>query len=163
MSNHRVDVREQLETLHEGMRPFVRPAVYRDAQSIARNLRDEDLLDLHGESPLIALTGGFELSKNPLTVVHRWKPIAMFGVVPWQDGSGVGNVWLLGTPDIENIKTPFLRQSRGWLDHISKGFTGLRNQVHENNVLHIRWLRWLEFSFIRRHNGFMEFAKCVTQ
>lgn len=87
----------------------------------------------------------------------------MFGVVPWDDGSGVGNVWLLGTPAIEDIKVPFLRQSRSWLDRISKGFTGLRNHVHENNVLHIRWLRWLEFTFIRRHNGFMEFAKCVNQ
>ena len=163
MSTHRVHVREQLETVHEGVTPFVRTAVYRDALTIARRLRPEDLLDLHGEPPVTAMTGGFELSREPLTVVFRGRPVAMFGVVPWEDGSGVGNVWLLGTPAIEEIKTPFLRQSRDWLDHISRGFTGLRNQVHEGNVLHIKWLRWLEFTFIRRQHGFMEFAKCVNQ
>ena len=162
MPDNRSHVRKQLETLHARLAPQVRGAVYRDVHYIARRLRPADELDLEGASPRDALLAGFSQSVRPLTVIDAGRPIAMFGVVPWGDESGVGSVWLLGTPQVERIKVPFLRQSHQWLEHISEGFAGLRNKVHQDNDLHVRWLRWLGFVFIRQHNQFLEFAKCVN-
>jgi hypothetical protein len=94
----------------------------------------------------------------------------MFGVVPMNgnDFPRLGSVWLLGTPDINDHVTQFLRESRKRLDEVCQGYNIVGNFIDERNELHISWLRWLGFKLIKRHaehgveqRPFIEFVKVI--
>jgi hypothetical protein len=98
------------------------------------------------------------------------RPVVMFGVVPL--GDGIGSIWLLGTDAITNeIPVAFLRWTKRLLPVLTEPFTLVCNAVDKRNVVHVKWLRWLGFTFIREVRlgpsdlPFYEFARltCVTQ
>lgn len=72
------------------------------------------------------------------------------GVVP--QGNGAGAIWLSATKDIERHRTAFLRGSREYLKGLP--YDTLFNIVDARNEVHIRWLRWLGFVFIRKIDSF---------
>lgn len=76
----------------------------------------------------------------------------MFGLVPQVRPSGIvfGVVWLLGSDLIDRVRMRFLRECKGHLDELARGCHATGNIVHAANTLHIRWLRWLGYSFLRR-------------
>jgi hypothetical protein len=79
----------------------------------------------------------------------------MFGAVPCSDLDG--DVWLLGTDALATrpLAGQFLRQSRFWLTALHEGCAPiLHNVIDARNTLHIRWLQWLGFTFIKRHEVF---------
>lgn len=129
---------------------------------MCRRLRPADLVELeaHGETnTLVALLRAVRRSEKSYTVWLDDLPAAIFGVGRSPQDASVGVVWLLGTPEIETIKIQFLRESRKWLEEMSQGYDLLTNVVHEDNQLHIRWLKWLGMSFIRHQPPFVEFVK----
>ncbi len=141
--------------------PRVRLSVEADVHDLEGRLRHADLIELeaHDISASSALKVGLALSDPCYTIEHRGRCIAMFGTTPSFDEPHLGTVWLLGSDEISEITTPFLRQSHKWLDAIAKGYEALTNVVHEDNELHHRWLRFLGFKFIRRRSPWIEFAR----
>ncbi|MAH44909.1 hypothetical protein CMI37_03720 [Candidatus Pacearchaeota archaeon] len=143
--------------------PQVRLSQAEDCVSLAGQLRSADLKELqaHGVTPEKALTVGYEASTPCYTIEHEGEPVAMFGVSPLTVGvpKQTGAVWLLGSDRIKDIRTRFLRESRQWLEEISKPYALLANVVHEENALHIRWLQFLGFTFVRKVSPFIEFAR----
>jgi hypothetical protein len=133
----------------------VRPSVLNDCYVIAENIREDDrreLLAMSGEEPLEAMVSGFIHSDKPRTVLVGDTPVAMFGSGEFEPG--VGTVWLLGTKGIEDISMYFLRESKYWLEHLHENYDLLFNYVDERNTVHIKWLKWLGFTFISRHEKF---------
>ena len=146
----------------------VRESLRNDISILAPHLRAADMkeLEAHATDASTALTLGFMASKPCYTIEHEDKPIGMFGVSPHPEDQSIGHVWLLGSDDITNIRTRFLRESKHWLADISQEYRLLCNVVHEENELHIRWLEFLGFTFLRHQSPFIEFGRitaCVTQ
>lgn len=127
-------------------------------------LRDADMLELIEANlePELALEMGLAMSQpHAFTVTVDEVPAAMFGVCPdprYPDADA-GVVWLLGTDRILNIRRQFLRESLDWIDEIASQYSVLGNSVHCANLVHIRWLKWLGFTFIKANGPMVEFAR----
>lgn len=133
----------------------VRPSVLHDCALIADNIREADrreILAMSGKEPLEAMVNGFLYSDNPRTVLVGDTPVAMFG--SGEVEPGVGMVWLLGTDGIHDVSLWFLRVSSYWLSQLYDEYALLFNYVDERNTVHIKWLKWLGFTFINRHEQF---------
>ena len=151
---------------------WVRAAAEVDVDFIARNMREADRMECaaYGKSPYLALSEGFQCSLPCFTGMVDDRPVVMFGVVPL--GDGIGSIWLLGTDAITNeIPVAFLRWTKRLLPVLTEPLTLVCNAVDKRNVVHVKWLRWLGFTFIREVRlgpsdlPFYEFARltCVTQ
>lgn len=141
---------------HQLSQPIVRPARLKDASYLAPKLRQADideLAALRGIEPEAALTEGYYVSTACFSITSREKTIAMFGVAPSADQ--IGCVWMLGSDEILEHRSWFLRSfSRPWLDRLHQFYPTLFNYVDKRNTVHIRWLKWLGFSFKHLHPNF---------
>ncbi|MEL6980576.1 MAG: hypothetical protein AAGM38_18175 [Pseudomonadota bacterium] len=150
--------------------PRVRPARIEDAVRLAADLRPADRLELAalGRTPLEALVEGVAQSREAFVIHAAAEPEALmgiFGVAPHPVEPDVGAPWMLASPAIEAAARPFLRRCRPWVAHLGRDFLMLTNGVDARNSLHIAWLRWCGFSFLRRfevgseRRPFLEFAR----
>ena len=144
----------------------IRKTISEDIDYLAPRLRFEDkreILDSTGLNPYQALRECFTCSEISLTIVDTKNiPVGIFGV------SEDGAIWLLATPEIKRIRFSFLRESRKVVNLLNKKYKILWNYVDCRNDLHLRWLKWCGFSFLRKINygvnqkPFYEFIKlCV--
>ncbi len=80
----------------------------------------------------------------------------MFGIVPDGDlpQGEVGIVWMLCSEAILEFRTLFARESRLWHGRLVAGCSLTWNVVDCRNTVHIRWLRWLGYSFLHRHDRY---------
>ena len=141
----------------------IRKTIPEDIEFLAPRLRYEDkreVLDASGSNPYQALTKGYNVSEICLTIVDTKDiPVGMFGV------SQEGAIWLLATPDIKRIRFSFLRESRKVVNILNHKYKLLWNFVDCRNELHLRWLKWCGFKFLRKVNHgvnqkpFYEFIK----
>ena len=140
-----------------------------DVQAIAPKLRQADLDEIEalGEDPEDALSKSYFGSKpRCYTAEHKEVPMAMFGVVPFADNPKWGSIWLLGTDDVTN-KAPisFLKWTKLFFPTLIEPYEMVCNIVDKRNTVHIKWIKWLGFSFVREvtagpHNKtFYEFAR----
>ncbi len=146
----------------------VRPARPEDALALAPSLRKADLQEIEAGSNLPAadaLSNSLRVSQNAFAVeLASGEVVALFGVAPTNEPK-LGAVWLMGSEKIKAIRFVFLRHSKTWLRELSTGFQLLGNFVDARNTLHVEWLAWLGFRFLRRapigRNGeeFLEFVK----
>ena len=146
------------------MKAHVRQSVQADVDWLKDNLRPEDEAEViasHG-SPEVALQLGLDESDECWTfLVEDTNEIAgMYGV------GGEGVVWLLTAPPITKIQIPFLRGSRKWVRDINKKYPLLTNAVDADYQVAIDWLRFVGFTFIKRHETwgvgnkpFLEFVR----
>lgn len=155
------------------MTTAVRKSVGADIHVMASRLRSADLQEiqaLRGSAPIATvLEDGYRFSEPCYTGTLDDKPVVMFGVAPIFDRDYIlkaGSIWLLGTDAIsEKIPIPFLRWSKEMLPIITKQYDVVFNVVDKRNEVHIKWIKWLGFSFIREVsigiNGepFYEFAR----
>lgn len=141
----------------------VRKATKSDVEDLDGRLRAADLLELkaHKVKACDALTGGLASSTPCYAIEHEGRCIGLFGASAAPDYPGVGHVWLLGSDEIGDIGRQFLRESRKWLKEISSPYDLVCNVVHEDNELHIKWLKFLGFKFLRREAPFIEFARFI--
>ena len=140
-----------------------RQSIYDDCIYLAPLLRFADkreILDSVGLNPYQAIRQGFVLSEICLTIVDtKDVPVGIFGV-----GSD-GAIWLLATPEIKRIRFSFLRESRKVVNLLNHKYKLLWNYVDCRNELHLRWLKWCGFKFLRKINygvnqkPFYEFIK----
>ena len=149
----------------------VRPSSINDAVLFAPLLREADKQEMEAilGSPAnheAALKYGIEVSYQPYTGFIDGAPAAIFGVVPEPVKKNIGSIWMMGTEAIPKNPVPFLRNSKVWMDKMFEPFELLWNTVDKRNTLHIRWIKWLGFNFIReipqfgeQRLPFLEFAQ----
>ena len=79
----------------------------------------------------------------------------MYGVVPCTNKAG--RIWMLGhrtmTNDYQDIRA-FLRHSPEELKKFNANYPVLYNFVDARNEIHIRWIKWMGFSIIKKHATF---------
>ena len=131
---------------------FVRQATRQDALELAPLLRQADIMEIEaasGLSPEAALLHGVECGRPTLSFVDPKGGLAgMFGVTPTDDPL-VGAVWMLSSGAIERYPIHFLRRCRPWVDKFHEAYPVLMNYVDQRNDVHIRWLKWMGFTFVR--------------
>jgi hypothetical protein len=141
----------------------IRKTILTDVDYLAPRLRVEDkreILDSVGLNPYQALANGYNSSEICLTIIDTKDiPVGMFGV------GETGIIWLLATPEIHRIRFSFLRESRKVVNLLNHKYKILWNFVDCRNELHLRWLKWCGFKFLRKINygvnqkPFFEFIK----
>lgn len=155
----------------------VKDAMPADAGKMAPNLRDADRQELAASlgcdiDAEKVLCNGIALSERAETLLVDNEPIAMYGVIPLTAaGLRIGAIWLLGTEGIEDVSTFFLRNSKKNLELQGSEFDILTNVVDARNTVHIKWLKWLGFTFVSEEKGwgaegrtfykFVRIMKCV--
>jgi hypothetical protein len=141
---------------------------HEDAEYLKHKLRSADVQEIlanSGQEPYQALLKGYVQSEICFTIVDKEDiPVGMFGV------SKEGAIWLLASDDIHKIRFSFLRESRQVVEFLNKKYPILWNYVDCRNELHIRWLKWCGFKFLRKlsygvsQQPFYEFIRiCATQ
>ena len=101
-----------------------------------------------------ALERGVALSDPCYAAVDGETVLVLFGVYPQPGAADVGIVWLLGSDDITTYSRLFLRLCRPWLEKLQGQYRILRNWIDARNEVHIRWLKWSGFTFLRRIERF---------
>jgi len=141
--------------VRKGCEPFVRPAEPGDERLLAYRLRQEDQDECWalGVQPDKALIDSVAMSTSCFSIIRDDRDvIGMFGCSPsalQDDNLSIGNVWLLGSPGIQDIRYTFLRQSRHWADVLHEDYQVLWNWADARNQVHIKWLKWLGFRVIQ--------------
>lgn len=148
---------------------YVRAYKPGDEIYIAHCLRQADRQELQALSDRPAvdtlLDGGVNSQPSCTVVGNSGLGAGMFGAI--NEGAGSGRIWLLGTDEL--ITPPlcrqFLRESKAYVRGMERRYKVLHNHVMEANELHVRWLKWCGFTFIRRVNRgrsgepFLDFIK----
>lgn len=131
---------------------YVRPATVQDALELAPKLRQADLREVKaasGQSPEAVLLCGVSYGRPCLSFVDPEGNLAgMFGVTP-TGVPEIGVVWLLSSDAVERYPMHFLRRCKPWVEKFNDMYPILTNFVDQRNEVHVRWLRWLGFKFLR--------------
>lgn len=140
------------------MQVYVRQSIQEDIDYLVNNLRPEDreeVIASHG-STKEALQTGFDISEECWTfIVKDTDEIAgIYGVA--KESDMVGCIWLLSTPAITKVWLPFLRQSKKVTQQLNKKYAILTNAVDADYTLSIKWLKFLGFTFIKKHDKYGE-------
>ena len=134
---------------------FVEPTK-EDLKYLSQNLREEDMREVSSLIPnpdyLQVLRDCVEHSDTVYVVRVDEVPVVIFGSRKTEDtvervGKKAADIWLLGTNDIKLNKTSFLKLSRKCVRELARDVDYLWNIVDPRNELHIRWLKWLGFTF----------------
>jgi hypothetical protein len=158
-------------------RLYVEPSHNRDAHPIATRLRPADRAEISAvtrQSPLQVLVDGINESNICFTIKRSsdGRPCGVFGAGGGGGGhpqdTRSGMVWLLGTDDLTLNGRTFLRYSRSFLNEMKKHYSFLYNVIDARNSVHIRWLGWMGFDFIKviprwgvEHRKFIMFSKTI--
>lgn len=145
-----------------------RYSVLPDIYKLAKDLRQADIDEVQaavGESGQKALFHGYLLSKECFTVYDEQGPVAMFGYRLVDLGISA-RVWMLAGNNLEKHKVGFLKRSAELVSFLNQKAPLLFNVVDMRNEMHIRWLDWLGFKFVRvipdfgqEQRPFAEFVK----
>ena len=138
------------------MKPFLKVATLEEANYLSTRLRQEDIDECRANAnvtPLVALTIGVQNSHLPFAVYNdKHNPVMIMGVIP--QGKNLGMIWLLSSPEISNMPLTFLRHCKKVLECYNQTFPVLYNYIDARNTLHLKWLKWLGFQFIKVHQNF---------
>lgn len=150
------------------MKVHVRQSTQSDVEYLCYNLRPEDreeVLASHGTTRE-ALQVGFDESEECWTIIVKdTDEIAgIYGLARYDDDVAVP--WLLTSPAIKKVWLPFLRGSRKWVEEANKKYPLLTNAVDADYTVAINWLRFVGFTFIKKHEKwgvgnkpFLEFVR----
>lgn len=97
-------------------------------------------------TPHEALEASYHFCSYNMTVLLDNKVALIFGV--GGEKGGVGIPWMLASPLLKKVRKPFLREAKSFLDEMSEGYPVLHNMAWSKNTEHIRWLKWLGFTFL---------------
>ena len=139
---------------HQKESSHFRLTTLEDIKYLAPRLRQEDKQEILAGSGLLpyeALHIGFKNAVIVFTIFNpKNKPVGIFGVD--DVGNGIGAIWLLATKDLAKIQIAFLKECREVIKFLNTKYKILWNFVDCRNQLHIKWLKWCGFKFIRRLN-----------
>ena len=141
------------EWVYENAR--ITPAKESDPEELGPRLRKADkdeIYALAGIEPTLGLQISMECSDRCYTVrdLDNDTPFSMFGTSPNEGAmTTTAAVWFLGSDDLfKKNKVSFLRNSAFWVVKLFSDYNILHNLVDARNTVHIRWLKWLGFTFI---------------
>lgn len=150
-----------------------RHSIIPDIPIVAADMRPEDRDEVFaalGETPKSTLLKAYVSSTECFTVYHvnSGKPLAMFGY-RITEPKVCASVWMLAGTALMEHRWTFLRRSKPLINYIQSRAPLLYNMVDCRNAVHIRWLEWLDFRFIRivpnfghLKYPFVEFARLKT-
>lgn len=130
------------------------PTTVEDVEYIAPRLREADrqeCIAATGKDPLEILKMSLLIGDITLTLTATdGTRVGLLGVAksPLPDA---GVIWLCATDDIYQYQMTFLRRSKKVLPKLLELYPVLHNAVDARNELHIKWLKWMGFTFIKRH------------
>lgn len=140
---------------HQAAKPYIRIATEKDCWFLSKNLRKEDYQEIQavtGLPAILSLLSGLKISQVPLVVCNeKNKIILMLGVVP---NGLVGTIWMVGTKDLKKMSLTFIKNCKEIFKILKNNFQIIHNYVDARNILHIKWLKWMGFSFINKHNNY---------
>ena len=118
---------------------------------MASRLRAPDLQEVvsRGSKPLDAIVKGYVYGDRTVTILADGDPICIYGAVSTGRSPKSASVWMLGTDGVYTHRSQFIKESRERVQDLIKDYEVVWNYVDSRNHLHVRWLRWLGFSFIR--------------
>ena len=133
----------------------VRPARLEDVPILADNLREADVEEIKassGSDPRDALYRGLRDGKAYVACLPNGIPVTMYGVVPMVPQ--VGGIWMVASKQFHLVHRQFLRECKGALEDISRDYRLVYNFTDARNHVHHRWIKWMGFSIIKRHETF---------
>ena len=134
---------------------YVRESIPQDVYRLENHLRQADQDELYaatGLDPKFILRKSYGLSSDTFSIVcnckKKEKIIGIFGVVEHEKN---GIVWMVASDLLVNKKhtKQFIRQTKVWVDRLNDKFPLLFNVVDKRNKVHMRWLKWSGFTFIK--------------
>jgi len=133
------------------------PTTLEDVDYIAPRLRKADREECQaatGKQPLEVLHAGLSLGDISLTLRSPdGDRVGLCGVVKsYLENAGV--VWMCATDDIYQYQMTFLRNSKEALAYLGQDYSLLYNCVDARNTVHIKWLDWMGFTFINKHETY---------
>lgn len=136
-----------------------RTAQKNDAILLAPRLRRADLQEIaavSGEKPSDGLMRSIEWSEICYAVMDENDLIlALFGVIPDEEKSDSGFVWLLGSDELTGqYSKRFIKYSHEWLAQLHKQYLSLWCYIDARNKIHIRWLQWCGFELVCRIDNY---------
>ena len=135
-------------------RGFVRGATEDDIPLVAPRLREADrneVLAVTGVAPELSLRGMVQAADQAFALcTEDGTPQGLLGVTSVSGLEDAGYVWLLFTDALYDHRIEFLRRCREWLSILHTTHPLLLNYVDERNTVHVKWLRWLGFTILRR-------------
>ncbi len=141
-------------SLHQQEFSYFKLTTLEDIKYLAPRLRQEDKQEIlagSGLTPYEALLIGFKNSVVVFTIFNpKNKPVGIFGINNYEKDIGV--IWLLATKDLAKIQIAFLKQCREVVKFLNTKYKILWNFVDCRNQLHIKWLKWCGFKFLRKTN-----------
>lgn len=153
---------------------FVRDATWADVPLLAADLRCADRAELKAFSGLShheAISEGLRAVEHGgsarVACLPNGLPAAIFGVVP-TPVEGLGAVWMVATNGFQALHRQFLREGGQELQRLGSGYRALFNLTDARNHVHHRWLQWVGFTIIKRHEEygregrpFLEFVRIM--
>ena len=140
------------------MDKLLTPTTVGDVEYIAPRLRQADrneCLASTGNEPLGILQQSLNLGDTTLTLrAPTGDRVGVCGVVPSTAIPEAGIVWMVATDDIYQHQITFLRNSKRALQYLSEDYLVLYNCVDARNSVHIKWLKWMGFTFINKHENY---------
>ena len=148
------------------------PATAADAQMLAPNLRESDLVELaagDGREPLVALTQSIEQAKFALALRDgRGRTVSLLGVNWIAANPRAGSIWFVSDQRLDSFGLVFLEHVRLAFDDLVAGHDVVSNWIHEPNTKTVRWLKWMGFEVLSRHRSersgewFLEMARFAS-
>lgn len=130
---------------------YWRESVIEDAYSLAPRLREADKQEIRaavGMTPLAGLLYCLETSNPALTIIKDGEPpLGVFGLTPDPDNFAA-SVWMLAANEITKYPMTFMKNAIKWVQKTNTEYPVLYNYVDARNTLHIKWLRWMGFTFL---------------
>lgn len=126
---------------------IVRESTPEDICYIADHLREADQIEVRlsqSEEPAFAVRKSCLDSNWCKCALVDGVPTVLYGVTP-TDAPECGSPWMLATDGIAKIKREFLIGSMQEIGEMRQAYRYLFNQVHRDNAISIKWLKWLGF------------------
>ena len=117
-------------------------------QFIADTMRKPDQVEVeasNGFSPSEAVTEGVKLSDFSTVAYVNGVPCCVFGLTKGDLLSGTGVPWMLSSEEVLKFKREILLHSRQVVGEMLVICPHLVNYVHADNIISVRWLKWLGF------------------
>ena len=127
-----------------------RPATVGDAVRVANNLRPEDLQEIEGLGhgpmgvPFSVLASDVAVS----FFTRKGEIAGVAGICP-DPREGVGIIWMLCTPTVQEEPITFVRQAKQWLAEEQSNYRLLWNLADARNLYHHKLLKMLGFKAIQ--------------
>lgn len=128
-----------------------RTTVIPDCHYVGSRLRAADLAEVRsrGSDPVEAVIKGYVYGDRCVTILAGGEPICVYGAVSTGQSPKSASVWMLGTDGVYANRRDFIKDSRERVHDLIRDYELVWNYVDSRNHLHVRWLRWLGFTFIR--------------